>query len=93
MKFGSDSNDSTENLNIFQFHFFLFYSLGLLTRKLPHLPLELCLGSFQVCLPSVQASCLLSKGVVDRVVAIDVEALARWRVVVDIVRVVLQAIP
>ena len=61
MTFVSDSNDSTENLNIFLFHFFLFHSLGMLTRKLPPLLLELYLDGFQVRLSSLQASYLLSK--------------------------------
>ena len=109
MTFVSDSNDSTENLNIFLFHFFLFHSLGMLTRKLPPLLLELYLDGFQVRLSSLQASYLLSKvrrmaagtlvwrreleGIVDAVVAVDAETLARWRVVVDVVGVVLQVAP
>jgi len=81
----------------------------MLTRKLPPLLLELCLDGFQVRLSSLQASYLLSKvrrmaagtlvwrrelkGIVDAVVAVDAEALARWRVVVDVVGVMLRAVP
>jgi hypothetical protein len=81
----------------------------LLLRKLLPLPLELSLGGLQVHLSGLQACCLLMKvlcvavgalvrqhdlrGVVGKVVAVDVEALAGRRVVVDAVGVILRAVP
>lgn len=81
----------------------------LLLCKFHPLPLELCLGGLQVRLPGLQARHLLLKvvcpaartlvlrrelgGVIGGVVAIDEEALTGRRVVVDVVGVILQAIP
>jgi hypothetical protein len=81
---------------------------GLLPCKVPPLALELCLGGLHVHLPSAEAVHLLKVGraVAGTLVqwceprrllrlnlTVDVVAHARRVVVVDVVRVVLQAIP